>query len=142
MAALAHIGIVIPLTGLVIPIVIWVTQKGKSGFVAFQALQALVYQLFLILVGFVGGACYFGSIFAVIGGAVLADAVGNAEPGSLVAVFPFLVGGTIAVITVLIVLYGIVGAIQSLRGKNFRYILIGDYLERRLNNPTSKETTD
>ena len=28
-----------------IAIIVWATQKGKSPFVAFQSLQALVYQL-------------------------------------------------------------------------------------------------
>jgi uncharacterized Tic20 family protein len=45
MAALAHISALLPLMGVIAPIVIWATQKDKSEYVAFQALQAVVYQL-------------------------------------------------------------------------------------------------
>jgi len=49
MAALAHISALLPLMGIIAPIVIWVTQKDKSEYVAFQALQAVAYQLLMIL---------------------------------------------------------------------------------------------
>ena len=45
MAGLAHISAILPMMGMVAPIVIWVTQKDKSKFVSFQALQAVSYQL-------------------------------------------------------------------------------------------------
>ncbi len=62
MAALAHISAILPFMGVTPPIVIWVTQKGKSKYVAFQALQALAYQLSMIVVWFIGGGCYFCSL--------------------------------------------------------------------------------
>jgi uncharacterized Tic20 family protein len=49
MAALSHITVILPFFGVVAPIIIWVTQKEKSQYVAFQALQALAYQLSLIV---------------------------------------------------------------------------------------------
>jgi uncharacterized Tic20 family protein len=63
MAALAHISALLPMMGVVAPIIIWVTQKGKSKFVAFQSLQALAYQLSMILAWFVGMGCYMFSFF-------------------------------------------------------------------------------
>ena len=60
MAALAHAGIFVPTIGIVIPIVIWVTQKGKSRYVTFQAFQALVYQALLFIIWIAGMACYIG----------------------------------------------------------------------------------
>ena len=45
MAALSHATALLPFMGVIAPIVIWVTQKDKSQYVAFQALQAMAYQL-------------------------------------------------------------------------------------------------
>jgi dolichyl-phosphate-mannose--protein O-mannosyl transferase len=45
MAALAHGGILLFGMGLVAAIVLWVTQKEKSRYVAFQTLQAAAYHL-------------------------------------------------------------------------------------------------
>src|SRR5512141_2065517 len=61
MAALAHATAILPVTGVIAPIVIWVTQKDKSEYVAFQALQAIAYQLLIILGWFAGMALYMGS---------------------------------------------------------------------------------
>jgi hypothetical protein len=66
MAALAHIAILLPLMGLVAPIVIWATQKDKSAYVNFQALQAVAYQVSLILVWFLGMGCYICSFFGTV----------------------------------------------------------------------------
>ena len=48
-SALAHLTILLPLIGIIAPIIIYVTQREKSKFIAFQALQALAYQLVLLL---------------------------------------------------------------------------------------------
>jgi len=58
MAALGHICILIPYIGVLVPIVIWITQKEKPRFVAGQALQAIAYQLFLLVAFFTGWSCY------------------------------------------------------------------------------------
>jgi len=50
-AALAHAATLLPMMGALASIVIWATQKDRSRYVAFQALQAAVYQI-----GMVGGA--------------------------------------------------------------------------------------
>ena len=64
MAAIAHASAILPMWGIIAAIVIWATQKNKSRFVHFQALQAAVYQVAVILGSFLLGACYMCSIFA------------------------------------------------------------------------------
>src|SRR5512138_2337677 len=54
-AALAHGGILLGLIsrgtlGILLALLIWITQRGKSKFAARQAAQALVYQLMGVLV--------------------------------------------------------------------------------------------
>jgi len=63
MAALAHASAILPFWGLIGAIVIWATQKEKSRFVGFQALQVIAYQIVLILFSFLGFGCYMCSFF-------------------------------------------------------------------------------
>jgi uncharacterized Tic20 family protein len=49
LAALSHATVLIPMMGVIAPIVIWATQKDKSAYVAFQALQATIYQFVMII---------------------------------------------------------------------------------------------
>jgi uncharacterized Tic20 family protein len=48
MAALSHASALLPMMVIIAPIIIWVTQKEKSQYVAFQSLQAIAYQLSMI----------------------------------------------------------------------------------------------
>lgn len=132
LAALSHIGILLPMIGILVPIIIWVTQKEKSRFVAFQALQATVYHLVLIVLWFVGMACYMASFFLVFAGGI-AGSQSNRVTGPLFAGFflmPFLVFGAIFLGYGILVIYGIVAAVLTFQGKDFRYLLIGRWVER------------
>lgn len=134
MAAMAHGSIMIPYIGLLAPIFIWVTQKDKSEFVRFQALQALAFQVLLIAVSILGFACYFGSfIIPFIATAVLQTThSSNLGPEALLMVLPFLVFGLIGLLSLALGIYGIVAAVMNLTGKDFRYIFIADMVERYL----------
>ncbi|MGC9398564.1 MAG: DUF4870 domain-containing protein [Anaerolineae bacterium] len=136
MAALAHVTILLPVWGLVSPIVIWVTQRETSQRVAFQALQALVYQLLLVILWFVGMGCYVLSIFFGIGGGMLMEMETARGGGKIVglmgAFFPFLILGVFSLIGLAYMIYGLVGAVQVFRGRDFRYLLIGRWVERYL----------
>ncbi len=127
-AALAHISVLLPLIGVIAPIVIWVTQKERSRFVAFQALQAIAYQLLLVLIWFGGMACYMGSfVLTIFGGVILSARITG--PG--VAFFlPFVLLFGILLLMLVFVIYGIVAAVLTFQGKDFRYALIGQWVER------------
>ncbi|RMF26825.1 MAG: DUF4870 domain-containing protein [Chloroflexi bacterium] len=140
-AALAHAAIILFLLGTAVSAVIWVTQKEKSRYVAFQALQALIYQLATVLLGALGFACYFCSLIAVFIGLV-ATTSGVPPGGELqgtevlpVVLLTFLPFGVLALMLIggiLLVLYGMWGGLQALQGKPFRYVFIGRRLERAL----------
>jgi uncharacterized protein len=138
MAALAHVSALLPFMGVIAPIVIWATQKDKSEFVAFQALQAVAYQLLMILAWFVGMGCYmfsfFGTFFTIpFAGANSSDMNPAAAPFFMLGfMIPFIVFGAIFVGGALFVIYGLIGAIQVFQGKNFRYIILGDRLANYL----------
>jgi uncharacterized Tic20 family protein len=138
MAALAHISAVLPFMGVIAPIVIWATQKDKSEYVAFQALQAVVYQLMMILAWFVGMFCYMLSFFGMFLTIPFAgDSVGPVSPGPspflvIGTFFPFLVFGAIFIGGAIFVIYGVIAAIQVFQGKDFRYVFLGNRLANYL----------
>jgi uncharacterized protein len=136
MAALAQISVLVPFLGVVAPIVIWVTQKDKSRYVAFQSLQAIAFQLTMILAWFIGMGCYMCSFFSMFLTIPLASSTESSQsisPLFGVTMFtPFLVMGLILLGGFLFILYGIVAAIMTFQGKPFRYMIIGRRVEQFL----------
>jgi len=137
MAALAHVSALLPFMGVIAPIIIWATQKDKSEYVAFQALQAVAYQLLMILAWFVGMGCYMLSFFTMFLGIPFAGESGQVDP-SIAPLFaagfiiPFIIFGAIFVGGALFVIYGLIAAVQVFQGKDFRYIIIGNWLDNYL----------
>jgi uncharacterized Tic20 family protein len=156
MAAVGHATIIWPVMGLIAPLVVWATQREKSDFVAFQALQAAVYHVTLILGGLVCGVCVFCAYFGMlVTGIAMSLSMffalpmegpprGEAPPE---AVIPILLGGLaifvvylvifgllaiVLVLWVTFIAYGLYGAAASLQGKDFRYVVIGPRLEQYL----------
>jgi len=127
-AALAHgsalLNIFSGMGGLIAALVIWLTQKEKSAWVAFQALQSLVFQaaVVIITVLVVGVVWVVGFIvsFATIGiGTIVAVPV---------MILVFFAG--FAMIAAGMV-YSLYGAYQIYQGREFRYKWIGNWLQRR-----------
>ena len=137
MAALAQVTIILPFLGVVAPIFIWVTQKDKSKYVSFQSLQAVAYQLTLIMFYFGGMACYMCSFVGMFLGTIPLGATENPNPLAmglfgLSFVLPFVVFAGLFVGMFVYIVYGIVAAVMVIQGKDFRYIFIGSRLERYL----------
>lgn len=135
MAAVAHATVIWPTLGLLAPFVIWGTQREKSAFVGFQAIQAAAYQFILLLRGLLGAACYMCSFLGFPLGAMLAAPF---DEGAAVC-FPFLTFSfSFGILFLLMLLwlayvgYGLFGAVRVLRGNDFRYVILGPWLERYL----------
>lgn len=130
MAAMAHGSAIIFGMGIIAAVVLWATQKEKSRYVAFQALQALVYQIAGVVVQIVSWCCwtalYFGSLIP-----LLAAAENSSDPPLFfwvsmgLMVVPFALMG-------LWIIGGLWGAVRALQGRDFRYAVIGTQLERWL----------
>jgi len=142
-AALAHA------LGPLIAIIVWATQKDKSPFVAFQSLQALVYQLTGLVGALLGMVCYMCSFVGVFGGMfafipLAAATEGSAEGAegfaalvgfliTMVTMFlPFAIFGLLILAILAFILYGLWAAFSVFQGKDFRYVVIGRWLERYL----------
>jgi uncharacterized Tic20 family protein len=137
MAALAHVSAIMPFLGVIAPIVIWVTQKEKSEYVAFQALQAIVYQLLMIFAWFVGMGCYMLSFFSIFLTIPFAGSGSDIDPSAtpffMLGFFvPFIIFGAIFIGGAIFIIYGMVGAIMTFQGKDFHYVVIGKRLVRYL----------
>ncbi len=132
MAALAHVSAMMPMIGVIAPIVIWATQKDKSEFVAFQAIQAVAYQLLMVFLYFVGMGCYMGSFFLMFPAGFLTS--GSSMDSTPLFIFiPFVVFGCILLGGFFFIIYGIVAAILTFQGRDFRYVFLGNWLANYLN---------
>jgi uncharacterized Tic20 family protein len=128
MSLLSHLSIIIPNIGVIAPIIIWVTQKDKSKFVRFNAIQAVFFQLLffvlLILSIFIGLILMFISLPVITRNP-------DAAPGVLFWVsmgvmnlyFP---------LWIIFAIYAAVAGAKSFKGRIFRYLIIGRIIEKRV----------
>jgi uncharacterized Tic20 family protein len=141
MAALSHVTAILPFMGIITPTIVWITQKDKSQYIAFQALQALTYQLTMVLACFVGMVCYMCSFLGSFLGMFTTPALASPSEeiefietlliGSSV-ILPLCIFGVMFVGGIVFVVYGLIAAVKTLQGKEFRYAIIGARLERYL----------
>jgi uncharacterized Tic20 family protein len=136
LASLAHGSIILGMFtngigGILAALVIWLTQKEKSAYVAAQALQALVYQVVTFLLIMLAWCCWGAVWMIMIFVPLIADPVAfEAAPpaglwaGLILMVFPIGVWG-------LTILYGLWGAARCLGGHDFGYAVIGPWVERQ-----------
>lgn len=133
LAALAHSMVILPMIGLLAPILIWATQKERSSFVGFQTLQAAAYQFLEVLGYFLCMGCYMFSTFGMMFFAsFLGFAAEEAAPLVLFSLVPFAIFPLGLLIWLAFMGYGLYGAWATLQGREFRYILIGPRVERYL----------
>ncbi len=130
LAALAHASVVAQGVGILVGVVVYVTQRDKSRFAAFQALQAAVYQLLnlIIIMGLwlVWGVFYGLSMIPLI---QQAEANPDAAPPAIFWIS--LVSMVIPLIYMLLIaLYGLWAGLRTWQGHDFRYLLIGPWLEK------------
>jgi uncharacterized Tic20 family protein len=128
LAALAHGSVIVQGIGIIVGVLVYINQREKSRFAAFQALQAAVFQLFalILIIGLwvVWTFCYMLSLIPLIG---MADSASAPPP-------LFYVGlGSMAIpfaVMLILWLYGLWAALRVWQGHDFRYALIGGWLER------------
>lgn len=135
LAAASHGSILLGLLtngigGVVAALVIWLTQKERSAYVAGQALQALVFQGFTTIVTMVAWCCW-GFLWVAL---IIPPLVANPEAYENAVPAGFWVGlGLLAIplaIWVATTAYGLWGAVRCLGGHDFKYAIIGNWLER------------
>lgn len=120
MAALAHFF------GLVIALIVWATQKDKSAYVRFQALQAMVFDLIWVVFS-------VGAVFCTLALSIVLFFVGafasatRLDPGFANALFsaPYLVWILLFPCLIGTVVLRLFVVFQVLQGRAFRYPWLG-----------------
>ena len=118
---LAHLSVLLNLVtgflGVGAALLIYLIYKERSRYVAYQAMQAFLFQL----VFWAGGGLLIGAMWAIVG-ALSAILIG-------ILLIPFAVVLTLIflVMPVVALVYGVIGSIKSSNGEDFRYWLIGDW---------------
>ena len=125
-AMLAHLSVLLNLvTGFLGPIaalIIYFVYKDRSRYVAYQSMQAFVFQL----IWWVGGGLLIGGIWAVTGLLSIVLIGILLIPFALIATFVLLLMPLVSLV------YGVIGAIQTSQGEDFRYWLVGDWMRGTL----------
>jgi uncharacterized Tic20 family protein len=107
MAALAHASVLVHQVGLIAPLVLWLVNKDKAPYAAYQAKQAFWFHLAVTVIEWI-----------VIWACILTLGLGL-----------FLLWPIIVALPLFSTIYGIVGAVHSYNGRDFRYWLISDFVK-------------
>jgi uncharacterized Tic20 family protein len=121
-AMIAHLSVLLNLVsgflGSVVPLGIYMIYKDRSRYVAYQSLQALIFQL----IWWVGGGIIAGIAWAVTG---VLSAV-------LIGLLCIPIACIFSAMPLVALGYGIYGGIQTSQGQDFKYWLIGDWVRSTL----------
>jgi uncharacterized Tic20 family protein len=121
-AMLSHLSVLLNLVtgflGVIVPLIIYLIYKDRSRYVAYQSMQAFVFQL----IWWGGGGLIIGVIWAITG--VLSAIV----IGLLCVPFALIATLVLALMPLVALVYGVYAALETNQGKDFRYWLVGDWL--------------
>lgn len=137
LAAVAHAGILVPVTGIIAPLLIWLTQRERSPKVKFHAIQATVYQALPVLALVIYMGCFMCAFGFTMLAAMFPASSGDGALVAFVNLFPMLIFFAVLFI---FMIYGIVGAVRVFQGADFRYVIIGRWLERYLDRDQAEDT--
>ena len=120
-AMLAHLSVLLNLVtgflGVGAALLIYFLFQKRSRYVAYQAMQSFLFQL----VFWAGAGVLIGAMWAIVGvlSAVLI--------GILLIPVAIVLTVVFAIMPLLALVYGVIGAVQSSNGEDFRYWLVGDW---------------
>ena len=121
-AMLAHLSVLANLLtgflGPVIALIIYLVYKERSRYVAYESLQAFIFQL----IWWVGAGIVAGIAWTISGVLALVLIGCCLMPFALV----------VSLMPIAALIYGVVGAVQCSQGNDFRYWLIGDWVRGTL----------
>lgn len=131
MSGIAHIF------GPLVAVIVWATQKDKSRFAKFQALQALVFDLFVFITMGLLFFCLFGTMFLGISLAMI-SATESTSPESFMSIlvlpfmFPFVIFACVMPVSFGILILRMIAGVSVLNGRDYKYPIVGKWLEKFL----------
>ena len=136
MAMLSHLSILFG--GIILPIILWATQKDKSRFIRYHALQSIFFQiayvvlLVLLIVAFALFAIFFGL------GLGILTANTTSDPGAfpiLIVLFVVLFYAAIFIFAFALMGYSIYLAVKSYQGSYIKIPIIGNIIYQKVYTP-------
>lgn len=140
-AALAHASALLAFLGPLAAVILWLTQRKRSTYAAFHALQAMIYQsawfwLYLTVIPLGAAVLVMGWIF----GAALLEP--STTDSFLTAIVPQIIIWVMVLGSwVVYALIAILAAVLCLMGRDFRYPLLGNRLAHFLGYDGSPRAT-
>jgi uncharacterized protein len=123
---LAHLSTFLNLVtgfgGPIAALIIYLVYRDRSRFIAYHALQSMIFQL----IWWFGGGVLIGLMWAIVGG------LSMALVGILLIPFALLLTPVLLLLPVGALVYGVVGAVQVNQGLDFKYWLVGDWVRGTL----------
>jgi uncharacterized Tic20 family protein len=127
--SMGHFAVIIPLWGLLAPIVSWALQGRRSDFLKFQSIQTVAYQLGTMFLYFAAGFFYIFGLVVFIATIGFEGEVALDSSGGMIGAIVFLVSLLIAMLILLAVpLLHILGqwaGYRVLKGDDYRYPIVG-----------------
>lgn len=136
MAMLSHLSLLFG--GIILPIILWATQKDKSRFIRYHALQSIFFQiayvvlLVLLIVAFALFAIFFGL------GLGILTANTTSDPGAfpiLIILFVVLFYAAIFIFAFGLMGYSIYLAVKSYQGSYIKIPIIGNIIYKKVYTP-------
>ncbi len=126
-AAIAHGSVVVFGPGILVGVLVWLTQKEKASFASRQGLQAALFQLLGMILTMTLWVIW--GVFYVL---TFIPLVRNPEQFENAPPPLFWIGMASMVVPLMVMLvwalYGLWGALKTLRGHDFRYVWLGNLL--------------
>ncbi len=120
LALFAHLSILLNLVtgvlGLVPALVIYLVYKDRSRYVAYQSLQAIIFQLVYFF-----GAAILAGVVALVSTPLVLVCIG---------LFGLVLALLLALVPVGALIYGIVAAVETYHGRDFQYWLVGQWVRK------------
>lgn len=117
-AMLAHLSVLVNLTsgflGPVIALVIYIIYKDRSRYLAYQSMQAFIFQL----VAWVGAGALVAAVWIFTGISSI----------FLIGLLCLPFACMVSALPLVSIVYGVIGGVETARGEDFRYWLIGDWV--------------
>lgn len=142
-----HSTAILQLWGMIIPLIVWFSQKDRSIKLRFQAMQAMLYQLIAMIIYMASMAAYMGSFFLMFAGMAILGFDNPSPPSNenmppLLGITLFIFLAVIAIVILVMMvggpIYILVAGIASIltvRGRDFHYPILGNLIAKRMNAP-------
>ena len=139
-AALAHVGVLVPYAGVLIPLLVWLNQRNKNTFVEFQALQALLYRLFIMVMPIAVWPFLMLMVPISVPAMALFDnsLQGGAPTGinyvimTILFYLPLILAILVILAVVALIIFGLFGAAMVYSGRDFKYPVFARLAQRLL----------